>query len=230
MIKRNVAVVLAGGKGSRMGSNTPKQFLMLRGRTILEYSVEAFEQNQQIDEIVIVSHKDYVGRVQQIVRENGFRKVVDVIEGGKERYDSSLSAIRRYAAQDVNLIFHDAARPLVSERIINDVISSLESGKACGVAIPSVDTILLCEDGVLRSVPDRKNTYRAQTPQGFDIQIIRKAYDIGLKDPDFTATDDCGVVLRYCPEVPIHIVEGDDANLKVTYQDDIPLLDMYLSH
>ncbi len=235
-MKRNVAVVLAGGKGSRMGGELPKQFLEVRGKTVLEYSVEAFERNGKIDEIVIVSHKDYIDRVEQIVRRNGYTKVRAVLAGGKERYDSSLAAIRIYmgenlncnSSDELNLIFHDAARPLVSQRIIDDVVRVLQEGKACGVAIPSVDTILVCEDGVLKSVPDRKTMYRAQTPQGFDIEVIRSAYDIGLRDPQFRATDDCGVVLKYRPDVPIRIVEGDDANLKVTYRDDLQLLESYL--
>ena len=232
MGKRNVAVVLAGGKGSRMGGNgedqTPKQFFVVGGKTILDYSVRTFDNNPGIDEVVIVSHRDYVERVAELVRAGGYRKVVDILEGGKERYDSSLVAIRRYAYEDVNLIFHDAARPLVSERIVDDVISSLESAQACGVAVSSVDTILVCKDGVLQSVPDRSTMYRAQTPQGFDIEVIKSAYEIGLKDPDFQATDDCGILLKYSPDIPIKIVEGDDANLKVTYRDDLEMVEMYL--
>ena len=226
--KCNVAVVLAGGTGNRMGGDSPKQFFEIRGKTVLEYSVEAFERNPHIDEIVVVSHRNYVGRVQELMRKNAWQKVIDVLPGGKERYDSSLAAIRRFSDEDVNLIFHDAARPLVSQRIINDVVAALQKGKACGVAIASVDTILVCEDGVLRSVPDRKTMYRAQTPQGFDIQAIKSAYDIGLKDPSFSATDDCGILLRYRPDLPIQIVEGEEANLKVTYKDDLRMLELYL--
>lgn len=226
--KRNVAVVLAGGTGSRMGGDTPKQFFEVRGKTLLEYSVEAFVQNPHIDEIVIVSHKDYKNRVLSLVQKNGWKKIADILEGGKERYDSSLAAIRRYEAEEVNLIFHDAARPLVSQRIINDVVETLKTAKACGVAIASVDTILVCNDRRLRSVPDRKTMYRAQTPQAFDIDAIKSAYDIGLKDPSFSATDDCGILLRYRPDLPIQIVEGEEANLKVTYKDDLRMLELYL--
>lgn len=232
MAKRNVAVVLAGGKGSRMGSDggeqTPKQFFMVGGKTILDYSVRTFDSNPGIDEVVIVSHKDYVERVAGLVKAGGYRKVACILEGGKERYDSSLAAIRRYANEDVNVIFHDAARPLVSERIVNEVISSLKSVQACGVAVPSVDTILVCKNGVLQSVPDRNTMYRAQTPQGFDIEVIKSAYEIGLKDPGFQATDDCGILLKYRPDIPIRIVEGEDANLKVTYRGDLELVEMYL--
>lgn len=230
MAKRNVAVVLAGGKGSRMGTDTPKQFFEINGKTVLEYSVEAFDSNPSIDEVVIVSHKDYIDKVKALVSKNNYKKVAHVLEGGKERYDSSLAAVRKYAAEDVILILHDAARPLVSKRIINDVISTMKSAKACGVAIASTDTILVCNDGVLSSVPDRKTMYRAQTPQAFDIEVIRSAYEIGLKDPAFTATDDCGVVLKYRSDIPIRIVDGEDSNLKVTYRDDLKMVELYLNN
>ena len=104
----------------------------------------------------------------------------------------------------------------------------MKSAQACGVAVPSVDTILVCKDGVLQSVPDRSTMYRAQTPQGFDIEVIKSAYEIGLKDPGFQATDDCGILLKYRPDIPIKIVEGEDANLKVTYRDDLEMVEMYL--
>lgn len=230
MAKRNVAVVLAGGKGSRMGTDIPKQFFEINGKTVLEYSVEAFDSNPSIDEVVIVSHKDYIDKVKALVSKNNYKKVAHVLEGGKERYDSSLAAVRKYAAEDVILILHDAARPLVSKRIINDVISTMKSAKACGVAIASTDTILVCNDGVLSSVPDRKTMYRAQTPQAFDIEVIRSAYEIGLKDPAFTATDDCGIVLKYRPDIPIRIVDGEDSNLKVTYRDDLKMVELYLNN
>ena len=230
MAKRNVAVVLAGGKGSRMGTDIPKQFFEINGKTVLEYSVEAFDSNPSIDEVVIVSHKDYIDKVKALVSKNNYKKVAHVLEGGKERYDSSLAAVRKYAAEDVILILHDAARPLVSKRIIDDVISTMKSAKACGVAIASTDTILVCNDGVLSSVPDRKTMYRAQTPQAFDIEVIRSAYEIGLKDPAFTATDDCGIVLKYRPDIPIRIVDGEDSNLKVTYRDDLKMVELYLNN
>lgn len=230
MAKRNVAVVLAGGKGSRMGTDIPKQFFEINGKTVLEYSVEAFDSNPSIDEVVIVSHKDYIDKVKALVSKNNYKKVAHVLEGGKERYDSSLAAVRKYAAEDVILILHDAARPLVSKRILDDVISTMKSAKACGVAIASTDTILVCNDGVLSSVPDRKTMYRAQTPQAFDIEVIRSAYEIGLKDPAFTATDDCGVVLKYRPDIPIRIVDGEDSNLKVTYRDDLRMVELYLNN
>ena len=227
-MKRNIAIVLAGGTGSRMGGSRPKQFFELKGRMVIEYAVGAFEENPLIDEVAVVSHPDHIQEVTDIIQKNGWKKVAKVLKGGKERYDSSLAAIRAYQNEDVNLIFHDAARPLVSQRIITDVVTTLQAEQACGVAVPSVDTILVCREGYILSAPDRSTLRRAQTPQGFDLQVIRSAYDIGLQDPNFQATDDCGIVLRYRPDIPVRIVMGEEQNMKVTYQGDLPVLETYL--
>lgn len=225
MTRRNIAVVLAGGSGRRMGGEVPKQFLQIRNRMVIEYAVGAFDGHPLIDEVVIVASADTVPTMMDIVLRNGWQKVHRVLTGGKERYDSSLAAVRAFEGEDCNLIFHDAARPLVSERIITDVVHCLESHEACGVAVPCVDTILVCKDGLISSAPDRTTLRRAQTPQGFRLGVIADAYRIGLADPDFRATDDCGIVLRYRPDVPVAIVDGDEANMKVTYKDDIQILE-----
>ena len=227
-MKRNIAVVLAGGTGSRLGGTVPKQFFQVRGRMLIEYAISAFEEHPQIDEIAVVSHLDHIQEVADIIRRNEWKKVAKLLPGGKERYDSSLAAIRAYQNEDVNIIFHDAARPLVSQRIISDVVEALRHGQACGVAVPSVDTIFVCRDGFIESAPDRSVLQRAQTPQGFDIKVISEAYERGLKDPAFRATDDCGIVLRYMPDIPIRIVDGEEQNMKVTYRDDLHVLETYM--
>lgn len=227
-MKRNIAVVLAGGSGRRMGTNVPKQYLEIRGRMVIEYAIDAFDKNPHIDEVAVVVSADNVETMQEIASANSWSKLARILVGGKERYDSSLSAINAYRDEDCNLIFHDAARPLVTQKIIDDVVEKLQTCQAVGVAQPSVDTILFIEDGIIKSVPDRNTLRRAQTPQGFDISIIRNAYEIGLQDPNFKATDDCGIVLRYRPDIPVHIVDGDEACMKITYKSDCKLLEQYL--
>lgn len=227
-MKRNIAIVLAGGSGKRMGTNVPKQYLEIRGRMVIEYAIDAFDKNENIDEVAVVVSADNVETMQEIASNNSWKKLQRILVGGKERYDSSLSAINAYKDEDCNLIFHDAARPLVTQKIIDDVVQKLQTCQAVGVAQPSVDTILFIEDGIIKSVPDRSTLRRAQTPQGFDISIIRNAYEIGLQDPDFKATDDCGIVLRYRPDIPVHIVDGDEACMKITYKSDTKLLEQYL--
>lgn len=227
-MKRNIAVVLAGGSGKRMGTNVPKQYLEIRGRMVIEYAIDAFDKNENIDEVAVVVSADNVETMQEIASQNHWHKLTNILVGGKERYDSSLSAINAYKDVDCNIVFHDAARPLVTQKIINDVVEKLKTCKAVGVAQPSVDTILFIEDGCIKSVPDRSTLRRAQTPQGFDIQVIKNAYEIGLQDPDFKATDDCGIVLRYRPDIPVHIVDGDEACMKITYKSDCKILETYL--
>ena len=227
-----VGVILAAGSGSRTGLSTPKQFLPLGGKTVLEHSVQTFHNHPCIDELVIVVHKDYIDLVQSIVKQNGWNKVKAVLPGGKERFDSSLVAVRAYADHpDTVMLFHDAARPLVSERIITDAIKAMERFDAIDVAIPAVDTIVQCDkDGTyMTSIQDRSLLWRMQTPQGFRQRVIEQAYIEAFKDPRFTATDDCGTVLRYLPGVKVGIVLGSERNIKLTYAADLSLLEFLLS-
>ena len=200
---KNVAVILAAGSGSRTGLATPKQFLPLGGKTVLEHSVQTFHDHPGIDEVVIVTATEFIERVQAIVKANGWTKISAVLPGGKERYDSSLAAVRHFSDRpDSVMLFHDAARPLVSERIITDALKAMEQYDAVDVAIPAVDTIVQCNAAgtEMESIQNRNLLWRMQTPQGFRQNTIAKAYEIALKDPGFTATDDCGTVLRsICP-------------------------------
>ena len=140
---RNIAIVLAGGVGSRLGLSTPKQFFKVAGKMVIEHTIDTFERNPHIDEIAIVSNPVYVPDVENIVLRNGWKKVKKILKGGKERYDSSLSAIHAYeGGEEVNLVFHDAVRPLVSQRIIDNVCEALNTYQAIDVTVPAVDTII----------------------------------------------------------------------------------------
>lgn len=152
-MKRNIAVILAGGVGSRLGMSTPKQFFKVAGKMVAEHTVDVFERNSRIDEIAIVSNPMLIADFENIVLRNKWRKVKKILKGGKERYDSSLSAIQAYADEDVNLIFHDAVRPLLSQRTLNDVIDALHDHKAIDVAVPSADTIIEVRATTLPTYP-----------------------------------------------------------------------------
>ena len=243
---RNIAIILAGGTGSRMGGGMPKQLLTLAdGQTILEHSVAAFEQVECIDEIGIVMHPDYIACAEEMLLRNGWQKVAFIIAGGSERWESSVNAIQEieqriknkeqrigvpilqasYNHPITNILLHDAARPFVSQRIINDVCKALETHRAVTVAIPATDTMYSVSenitDKVVQDIPLRATLMCAQTPQAFRLEVIAEAYDLALQDPHLQATDDCGIVHRYLPEVPIRIVQGDPANRKITYKEDI---------
>lgn len=218
-----VAVLLAGGSGSRMGGERPKQFLEVKGKTILEWTIEAFHRHPLVDEIAIVSRADCMEEVAQLARP--YPKVRRILQGGKERYDSSLAAIRAYEDDDCRLLLHDAVRPLVSQRIITDCIQALERYEAVDVAVPSTDTIVeVNEEGLICRIPARSSLRNVQTPQGFRRSTIRRAYEIALQDPQFQTTDDCGVVFRYLPDTPICVVEGEMQNIKITYPQDLLLM------
>lgn len=222
----NVAVILAGGSGNRFGGDRPKQFLKVAGKMIIEHTIDVFENNENIDEIAIVCKEEFIPDVEQMVIDNQFRKVAKILHGGRERYHSSLSAIDAYP-DDVNLIFHDAVRPLLNNRIINDCIEALSVYNAVDVAIPATDTIIRIESSsnTIDSIPDRNQLMNGQTPQCFKRQTIKKAYDLALKDPDFKTTDDCGVVKKYLPKEPVFVVRGEPFNMKVTHVEDMFLLD-----
>ena len=227
-----VGVILAAGSGSRTGLSTPKQFLPLGGKTVLEHSVQTFHNHSGIDQVVIVTATEFIEKVQGLVKANNWTKVTAVLPGGKERYDSSLAAVRHFNNNpELIMLFHDAARPLVSERIITDTLKAMETYDAVDVAIPTVDTVVQCDKNgtYMTSIQDRSLLWRMQTPQGFRQKTIEKAYRIALQDAQFTATDDCGTVLRYLPEVKVGIVRGSERNIKLTYAADVSLLEFLLS-
>lgn len=228
----NIAVLLAGGSGRRMGGPEPKQFIQIAGRTILEHSIRAFHQHDGIDEIVIVAHADYIDRISDIAAP--YPKVKHVVPGGKERYDSTLAALRLYqgvaSPDSISLLIHDAVRPLVSQRIISDCIEALNHCNAVDVAIACTDTIVeVNEKGHICHITPRSMLRNVQTPQCFKLPVITRAYEIGLHDPAFITTDDCGVVHRYLPEEAIYVVEGDATNIKVTYPSDLILAEKILA-
>ena len=228
-VTRMVAVVLGGGVGTRFGAALPKQLLTLAGKTLVEHCVGAFAEAPGIDETVLVMPPDYHEDARRIVG----GQVSVIIEGGVTRSDSVRNALvyltARYPAAETGVLLHDAARPLVSQQIIADCAAALDKHDAIGTAVPTSDTILVVADGVIAGVPPRETLDRAQTPQGFRLETIVRAHALAAADPAFAPTDDCGVVLRYLPDVPVHIVQGSERNIKVTYPSDLPIAEALLA-
>lgn len=191
---------------------------------VIERSIDAFEQHDAIDGIVVVIHPDYVEEMKTIAERNQWKKMSHIVEGGKERFHSSVAALKcceTLLGKDC-LLIHDAARPMVNKDLITRVVDALDQHQAVVAGIPTTDTVWqLSSQGTIESVPDRNRLYLAQTPQAFHLDVLRQAYESALKDADLKATDDCGVVLRYMPEVAIHVVEGSTTNVKITYPEDI---------
>lgn len=223
---KNIAVILAGGIGSRLNAGIPKQFLKVAGMTVIEHTISVFQKHRGIDEIAVVVNDAYKRKIESYIIKNNFTKVKKILNSGPERYFSSLSAISAYEGEECNLIFHDAVRPLLGTSVIDRVIESLKEFEAVDVAIPSADTVIeVDEENNIKDIPVRRYIKRGQTPQGFRYSLIKKAYDLALQDPNFTTTDDCGVVLKYCPDAKIHVVDGEDANMKLTYKEDFYLIE-----
>lgn len=232
--KKDIAIILAAGSGERSGFEVPKQLVILAGKPVVEHTLLHFQNSAHIDEIIVVTSNNCISKIEDMVSNQAFTKVKKIIYGGKERYESSIAAIiasEQDSQQfDTNLIFHDAVRPLVNERIIRDVVLALDHYNAVNVVVPTTDTIIFADPvtNTISSVPDRKSLRNSQTPQGFKWNTIKKAYDLALKDPDFKATDDCGVVFKYLPNEKIFLVAGESNNIKLTYKEDLQVIDRLL--
>ena len=224
---KNIAVILAGGVGARTGLSIPKQFLKVAGKTIIEHTISTFNTHSLIDEIWLVVNAVYIPLMEEICLRNNWKKVCKILNGGVERSDSSLAAINACEYSECNLIFHDSVRPLVSKRIISDVIEQLNVYDAVDVAISVADTIIECKDHFISNIPNREILQRGQTPQGFRLSVIKKAYELAQDDSSFKVTDDCGVVKRYLPELPIFVIKGEEKNMKVTRKEDLFIIDKF---
>jgi 2-C-methyl-D-erythritol 4-phosphate cytidylyltransferase len=228
---RTVAVVLAAGSGQRFGGELPKQLRILAGRTLIEHSVAAFDNAPGIDAILVVTNPGLTGQVRALVAGGRYRKVTDVIDGGATRTDSTRRAIAALGEDECDVLFHDAARPLIDQQTIAGCVRALATERAIGVTVPSSDTIVEARDGVLTGMPRRDLLLRCQTPQGFRLSVISRAHRLAQADPGFAAsapTDDCGVVLRYLPEIPVRAVPGSERNIKITYPSDLDVAEVLL--
>jgi 2-C-methyl-D-erythritol 4-phosphate cytidylyltransferase len=227
---RNVAVVLAGGTGTRFGRPIPKQLVPLAGRSILEHSIAAMQRSAVVDEIVVVMAPGHLDPAREIVAEGGYEKVSQVVAGGGTRNESTVAALAALGTDEVNVLVHDAARPLVTEAILAANVAALTEHAAVITAIASSDTVVEVDpdQARLRQILPRPRLRRCQTPQSFRLSTLRTAYAEAAQDPQFTATDDATVVLRYLPDVPIAVVLGDPENLKITEPLDLFLAEQLL--
>lgn len=225
---KNVAIVLAGGVGSRMGFNYPKQFVKIAGKTAFEHTVAIFQQHEKIDDIIVVSERESYQQIEGLVAKNTFSKVSRIVFGGKERSDSTLSAIHALEGQssDTKLIIHDAVRPLLSMQIISECIARLDSYNAVDVVIPATDTIVHVDNDrqEILDIPKRAEYYQGQTPQAFKLGTLKKAYDIYLQG-GIQGTCDCGIILKALPDEKVAIVQGSETNIKLTRPVDLFLAD-----
>jgi len=223
---RTVAVVLAGGIGVRVGLGIPKQLIKIAGKAIVEHTLEALDASPHVDEIIIMMNAAAIGELDHLLDNDRFAKLTRILPGGETRNDTTQLAIAAIDGDDTKVLFHDAVRPFIDDRIIEDCVRALDDYDAVDTAIPSADTIIqVDENRLITGIPDRSMLRRGQTPQAFRLGTIRRAYEIAANDPGFKATDDCGVVFTYLPDVPIYVVDGTAENMKVTEPIDVHIAD-----
>ncbi len=224
---KNIAIILASGNGERFGENIPKQFFVFRGKTLLEHAIDAFEKNKNIDEIILVTNPKFRDLAEEILAKNSYKKISKLLNGGKTRVESSYIGTSE-APDDANVLIHDAVRAFVTQKSINDNIEALKKYDAVGTAIDTIDTIIqVDENNVITAVPTRKFLKRVQTPQSFKARLIKQAHELALKDENASFTDDCGLVLRY-NLAQIHVVNGDELNIKITHKNDLNVIENML--
>lgn len=221
MIK-NYGIILASGSGSRYGSDIPKQFIKIAGKTILEHTIEIFENAPEIDEISLVITPEYRHVAENILLKNKYKKVTKLLNGGETRKDSSFIGINSIEDEEANVIIHDCARPFLTNKIIANCVEALKKYDAIDVAIPATDTVIEVEDGIISKIPERSKLMRGQTPQCFKLSLIKKAHELSKNDKNFT--DDCGLIVKY-NLADVFVVKGDVENIKVTYPSDIFMAD-----
>lgn len=214
------AIILAGGKGTRMGANISKQYIKLKGKPILYYTIKRFSESKDIDKIILVLPKDEIDYCKEKVLDKYSLHVDLIVEGGKERQDSVMNALNELIDEEIVLI-HDGARPFVSQRIIDEGIKYARLYGASAPGVMPKDTIKIKGDNNFAlSTPDRNTLVAIQTPQVFKLGIIKECHK-KVKEEDIKVTDDTMVVETYGNKV--YLYEGDYTNIKVTTPEDLIL-------
>ncbi len=230
-----VAVIVAGGTGKRIpgdtvagGKNLPKQFLTLGDRPILVHTLNRFEENESVDEIILVVPEDYMGYCSQaIVDKFHFRKIKKIVCGGEERQDSVYLGLKACPRSTSLVAIHDGVRPLISKEKITESIRLCQQKKAVILAVPPKDTIKRVEEGVVITTLDRKKLWLVQTPQTFEYKLILEAHEKARED-NFAATDDSVLVERLGQKVVV--LEGEYRNIKITTADDLAVAEKFVGN
>ena len=216
---RIAAVIVAAGRGKRFEESIKKQFFPLKGKPIIVWTLEVFDRQERIDELILVIEKEDKGFViEEILNKYHFKKDIRLAEGGKMRQDSVYSGIVS-TSEDIDIVLiHDGVRPLIRSDIIEKVIEETIKEGAVIVAVKESDTTVLSKESFIESFLDRDSIYRVQTPQSFRRGLIMKGLTQAYKD-NFYGTDDSSLVIRLGEKVKI--VEGTPYNIKITSRDDI---------
>ncbi len=224
-MNKTVAIVLAAGKSERLGGELPKPFLSIHGRELYQYSLQMFDQHPQIDSIILVVPQQFLSTEKA---KNKSDKI-NLIVGGKTRFESVKNALDHLEKSVENVIIHDAARPFITKKLIDNCLKNLLKNKALSCAIESTDTLVVKDaKGNADSYPDRSKTMRIQTPQAFRLDLLKKAYSLAIKESKTDFTDD-GSLIHYYGLAPLSLVPGSEQNIKITYASDLLLAELILN-
>ena len=220
-------IILAGGKGSRMGNvEKPKQYLEIGGKPIIVHTIEKFTVQPEFEKIIVLCPKAWVAHTKDLVRKYvSMKDKIEVIEGGATRNETLMNAIRYIEEnhsldEDTIIVTHDSVRPFVTRRMIEENIKAAVSYGACDTVIPATDTIVESMDHeVISQIPDRSVLYQGQTPQTFHALKLKKLYESLTEEEKAILTDACKICVM--KGQPVYLVEGDVSNIKITYPADL---------
>ncbi|MDD6311592.1 MAG: 2-C-methyl-D-erythritol 4-phosphate cytidylyltransferase [Firmicutes bacterium] len=225
-------VIVAGGIGSRMGAEIPKQYIEVGSKPIIIHTMLSFLRCKDVDKLIVLTPADWIDYTRELCDKHlDDPDKVCVISGGATRNDTVENALKfideTYGLdEDTIVLTHDAVRPMVTERIIQDNIEAVRKHGACTTAIPATDTILEAEDGFARSIPDRSRLFNVQTPQSFWAKELKETYDSLSSEERLSLTDAAKIyVMR---NKPVSIVDGEVYNIKITYPSDLVLAENML--
>ena len=231
---RTTAIILAAGQGKRMQSSVHKQYLLIKDKPVLYYSLKAFE-DSVIDDIVFVAgegEEDFCQR--EILDKYGFHKTRAVVCGGKERYHSVAYGIRSIDWECDYVFIHDGARPFVDDAMLRRAFDEVRRSGACVVGMPVKDTIKIADEkGFVADTPDRSRIWQIQTPQVFERRLITAAYERLLAEEKkllaegITVTDDA-MVVEYFMNTPVKLVQGSYENIKITTPEDLKIAETFV--
>ena len=231
---RTTAIVLAAGQGKRMNSSVHKQYLLIKDKPVLYYSLKAFEDSFIDDVILVVGSGEEEFCRREILQKYNLTKVRAIVEGGKERYHSVGCGLRGITWPCDYVFIHDGARPFIDEAILNRAFREVKSVKACVVGMPVKDTVKISDaEGNVASTPARSLVWQIQTPQVFERSLITTAYERLLSEEQkllaqgVDITDDA-MVVEYFTQIPVKLVKGSYQNIKITTPEDIEIAMVFL--
>lgn len=223
---KTYAIIPSGGKGKRINSSTPKQYIKIGGKEIIAYTLELFQLSKNVDEIVISAEEEFFDQLDDIKQRYNISKLRDFVPAGKERQNSVMNALFSLPAEANDLVIvHDAVRPLLSNELLNRLIARAKLSGSAIAAIQAKDTLIKGIDEVEEYI-ERENVFYVQTPQIFHFHILEKAMKLALKE-EFIGTDESMLVKKIGEK--IEIVDGSSLNFKITTESDLELFHLIKS-